>query len=74
MHVDPMRPRLKAPGYKRLKLEHEKRLSNVDFNFNLCRHTEAAGLASDDPRIVLGDQKIEDLGVSAKAVLGATFT
>jgi hypothetical protein len=50
-----MKPTLKAPGSKLLKLEHEKLLSNFDFNFNLRRcnqvllfatpeqHTELAG-------------------------------
>jgi len=28
VQVDPMKPTLKAPGTKRLKLEHEKPLSN----------------------------------------------
>jgi len=38
VQVDPMKPTLKAPGSKRLKLEHEKLLSNVGFNFNLRRY------------------------------------
>ena len=37
-----MKPTLKAPGSKRLKLEHEKLLSNFAFNFNLRRYTEVA--------------------------------
>ena len=40
MQVDPIKPTLKAPGSKRLKLEHEKLLSNFAFNFNLRRYTE----------------------------------
>ena len=35
MQVDPIKPTLKAPVFKRLKLEHEKPLSNFAFNFNL---------------------------------------
>jgi len=31
---------LKAPGSKRLKLEHEKLLSDFAFKFNLRRYTE----------------------------------
>ena len=34
-----MKPTLKAPGSKRLKLEHEKLLSNFAFNFNWRRYT-----------------------------------
>ena len=38
VQVDPIKPTLKAPGSKRLKLEDEKLLSNVAFNFNLRRY------------------------------------
>ena len=34
-----MKPVLKAPGTKRLKLKYDKLHSNVAFNFNLCRYT-----------------------------------
>jgi hypothetical protein len=34
-----MMPALKAPGSKRLKLEHEKLLSKFAFIFNLRRYT-----------------------------------
>ena len=40
MQVDPIKPTLKAPGSKRLKLEHEKLLSSFAVNFNLRRYTE----------------------------------
>jgi beta-galactosidase/beta-glucuronidase len=33
-----MKPTLKAPGSKRLKLDHEKLLSNFAFNVNLRRY------------------------------------
>jgi len=33
-----MKPTLKPPGSKRLKLYHEKLLSNFAFNFNLRRY------------------------------------
>ena len=39
MQVDPIKPTLKPPGSKRLKVEHEL-LSNVAFNFNLRRYSE----------------------------------
>ena len=40
VQVDPMKPALKAPDSNRLKLEHEKTLSNFAFNFNLRRYTK----------------------------------
>ena len=40
VQVDPMKPTLKPPGSKRLKLEHEKQLSNFAFTFNLRRYTK----------------------------------
>jgi len=42
VQVDPMKPMLKAPGTKRLKLYYDKPLSSVAFKFNLRRYTEAA--------------------------------
>ena len=41
MQVDPIRPTLKLPGTKRLKLECDEPLSNFAFNFNLRRYNEA---------------------------------
>jgi hypothetical protein len=38
-----MGPTLKAPGAKPLKLEHEKLLSHLAFNFNLRRYNAAHG-------------------------------
>ena len=40
MQVDPIKPTLKAPGTKRLKLECDKPLSNFAFKFNLRRYTK----------------------------------
>jgi hypothetical protein len=42
VQVDPIKPMLKAPGTKRLKLEYDKLLSSFAFNFNLRRYTTAA--------------------------------
>jgi hypothetical protein len=39
VQIDPIRPMLKAPGSQRLKLEHEKLLSNSAFKFSLRRYT-----------------------------------
>ena len=40
MQVDPIKPTLKAPGSKRLKVEDEKLLSHYAFNFNLRRYVK----------------------------------
>jgi len=39
VQVNPIKPTLKAPGSKRLKLEHEKLLSDFAYNFNLRRYS-----------------------------------
>ena len=41
MQVDPIKPKLKLPGAKRLKLQRDEPLSNFAFNFNLRRYTVA---------------------------------
>jgi len=41
VQVDPIKPMLKAPGTKRLKLRYDVPLSNFAFNFNLRRYTKA---------------------------------
>jgi hypothetical protein len=38
VQVDPMKPVLKPPGIKRLKLEYDKLVSDFAFNFNLRRY------------------------------------
>ena len=40
MQVDPMKPKLKAPGTKRLKLHCHVLLSTFAFRFNLRRYIE----------------------------------
>jgi hypothetical protein len=42
VQVDPIKPTLKAPGIKRLKLKCAEALSNFAFKFNLRRYTERA--------------------------------
>ena len=39
MQDDPIKPTLKAPGIKLLKLKYDKPLSNVAFTFNLRRYS-----------------------------------
>jgi len=39
VQVDPIKPNLKPPGTKRLKLKYDTLLSNVAFKFNMRRYT-----------------------------------
>ena len=41
MQVDPIKPMLKAPRIKRLKLKYDEPPSNCAFKFNVRRYTEA---------------------------------
>ena len=43
MKVDPIKPTLKAPGTKRLKLESDELLSNFAFKFDMRRYDEGGG-------------------------------
>jgi hypothetical protein len=40
VHVDPIKPKLKAPGTKCLKLEFDELLSIFAFKINLRRYSE----------------------------------
>jgi len=40
VHVDPIKPKLKPPGNKRLTLEYDGLLSNFAFKSNLRRYSE----------------------------------
>ena len=42
VQVDPIKPMLKPPGTKHLKLECDELLSIFAFNFNMRRYTENA--------------------------------
>jgi len=42
VQVEPIKPWLKAPGNKRLKLKYDKLLSSVAFNWNLRRYISGA--------------------------------
>jgi hypothetical protein len=39
VQVDPIKPKLKPPGTKRLKLQYDEPLSKYAFKFNLRRYT-----------------------------------
>ena len=46
MQVDPIKPTLRAPGLKRLKLKCDKLLSTFAFKFNLRCYSEAVETAN----------------------------
>ena len=48
MQVDLIKPTLKAPGTKRLKLKYDELLSNVAFKFNLRRYIEELAAKAHD--------------------------
>jgi hypothetical protein len=58
VHVDPIKPTLKAPDTKRLKLEYDGLLSNIAFNFNLHRYNQVRGV------VILDD--LSDLSLAAQ--------
>ena len=47
MQVDPIKPKLKAPGTKRLKLQCDEALSNFSFTFNLHRYSKARAMKAE---------------------------
>ena len=48
MQVAPIKPKLKAPGSKRLKLRYDGPLSNFAFKFNLRRYSKEDDEWEDD--------------------------
>jgi hypothetical protein len=54
VQVDPIKPTLKAPGIKLLKLTYDKPLSNFAFKFKLRRYTLAARLLEHFPNLCIG--------------------
>ena len=46
MQVDPIKPTVKAPGIKLLKLKYDTPLSNFAFNFNWRRYTKGFAIAA----------------------------
>jgi len=49
VQVDPIKPTLKAPVSKSLKLKYDKPVSNVAFKFNLRHYTMAVRHGGDSP-------------------------
>jgi hypothetical protein len=69
VQVDPIKPSLKAPGIKRLKLKYDKPLSNFAFKFNLRRYTMVG-------RAVEADEPLMDAGLdslSGRGLHSSTF-
>jgi len=54
VQINPIKPTLKAPGIKLLKLKYDKPLSNLAFKFNLRRYTKA--IISAVANLVIYDQ------------------
>jgi hypothetical protein len=74
VQLDHIKPTLKAPATKRLKLKHDKLLSNVAFKFKLRRYTmdelnanRPTDAASDDD-VSDDDDDDDDAGEAGKAV------
>jgi hypothetical protein len=68
VQVDSIKPTLKAPGTKRLKVECEELFSKVAFNLSLRRYTWAEKLPANYP--LLTGQRVLD--VMFPSVLGGT--
>ena len=52
MQADPIKPTLKPPGTKLLRLKYEKVVSNLAFNFNLRRYSKAVAAPPPPPPVV----------------------
>ena len=73
MQVDPIKPTLKAPGTKRLKLKYDKVLSSFAFKFNLRRYilvlyiNEAKdGLCGDSTRCAFRNLTVDGLEIPGR--------
>jgi len=71
VQVDPIKPTLKAPGTKRLKLKVDDKLTKFAFNLNLRHYTEAASSAGRSVRAGsgVGAEEAEAAVVAAREAL-----
>jgi len=69
VQVDPMQSMLKAPICRRLKLEHEKLLSNFAFRFNLRRYSEGGVKFNGTDGSVIADTTA---GAYTRPLIGST--
>jgi hypothetical protein len=74
VQVDPIKPMLKAPGTKRLKLKHDKTLSSFAFNFNLRRYSKGLVVASASGRVTWAGAYTRPLLISTWAVSDTKYT
>jgi len=74
MQVDPIKPMVKAPGAKRLRLKNDESLSNFDFNSNLRRYTEVVVLATGGSIGFGSPQTLTDTGLKLAKVWRCRLT
>ena len=67
MQVDPIKPNLKAPGTKRLKLQFDALLSNSGLKFNLRRYAKRGVEAFAEAMLVIPKTLAENSGYDAQA-------
>jgi hypothetical protein len=58
VHVEPVKPMLKAPGTERLKLRSDELLSNLAFKFNL-RHYNSFGFGGHNSCCIFAPYELE---------------
>jgi hypothetical protein len=68
MQVDPSKPTLKAPRFKRLIPTYDQLVSNFGFNFNLRRFTTVADAGTAVKEAKAGDDKAGGLGFRVKGL------
>jgi len=72
VHVDPIKPTLKAHGTRRLKLKYHTQLSSLAFNFDLRCYIEEVflRLAEEDRR--RDEEGNEEAGAYTRPLCGST--
>ena len=71
MQLDSIKPKLKPPGAKRLKLEFNGLLSSSGFKFNLCGYTKG-GISAEDLEALINEEY--DIGAAKAKALGQVGT
>jgi hypothetical protein len=61
VQVDPIKPKLKPPGAKRLKLEYDGLVSNFGFKFSLRRYSKVM-FAVDEYNALFGGTDMHEEG------------
>jgi len=74
VQVDPIKPTLKVPGTKRLKVQYDELLSSFPFKFNLRRYIEVREeLAAAAAAAVVGRCRLTVSKLELKAPLVSTL-